>query len=185
MGQEEQMTKSTSTYYRAAGILLPAVLFAGCASQSEYDALKQQNQQLTSENQRMQQQVGRLQRAIEYTVNSDMLFAPGSWEMRERGKHIIADLAKKLAPTQQERIVVSGYTDNAPIGPALNHRGITSNQQLSEKRADTVMQYLISQGVRPDMVTARGLGEASPVASNDTAGGRAQNRRVVLSTAGA
>jgi len=126
------MIKSASTYYRAARVLLPALLFAGCVSQSEYDALQQQNQQLTSQNQQLRQQVGRLQGAIEYTVNSDLVFTPGRWEMNQRGQHIIADLAKKLAPTQQQKIVVSGYTDNAPIGPALKQRGITSNQQLSE-----------------------------------------------------
>ena len=46
------------------------------------------------------------------------------------------------------------------------------------------MQYLISQGVKPDMVAAKGFGEADPVARNDTTRGRAQNRRVVLSVGG-
>ena len=105
--------------------------------------------------------------------------------MNDRGKHIIADLAKKLAPTQQDRLVVSGYTDNAPIGPALRREGVSSNMELSQKRADTVMQFLISQGVRPDMVSARGFGESNPAASNDTPRGRAQNRRVMIGLANA
>ena len=46
------------------------------------------------------------------------------------------------------------------------------------------MQYLISQGVKPDMISARGFGEAEPVAANDTAKGRAQNRRVEVTLAG-
>ena len=58
-----------------------------------------------------------MSRAIAYTVNSDLLFRPGSWGMNDRGRHIIADMAKKLAPTQRNGIVVSGYTDSAPIGP--------------------------------------------------------------------
>jgi chemotaxis protein MotB len=49
---------------------------------------------------------------------------------------------------------------------------------------DAVMQFLISRGVRADLVSAHGYGEADPVASNDTASGRAQNRRVELSLAG-
>ena len=69
------------------------------------------------------------------------------------------------------------------IGPSLMRKGIETNQDLSQKRADAVMQFLISQGVRPEMVSARGMGESDPVASNDTAKGRAQNRRVVLSVA--
>jgi chemotaxis protein MotB len=79
---------------------------------------------------------------------------------------------------------VTGYTDNAPIGPELQRQGVTSNQVLSQKRADAVMQYLISQGLNPNLVTAQGLGDADPVASNDTAQGRARNRRVELTLAG-
>ena len=104
--------------------------------------------------------------------------------MRPQGQRVIANLAKKLAPTQQNHLTVSGYTDNAPIGEALQREGVTSNQELSQKRADAVMQYLISQGVKPDLVSAQGFGDASAVASNDTAQGRTQNRRVELSLAG-
>jgi flagellar motor protein MotB len=131
-----------------------------------------------------QQQVSRLQGAIKYTVNSDLLFASGSWQMRPQGQQIIANLAKKLAPTQQNHLMVSGYTDNAPIGEALRREGVTSNQELSQKRADAVMQFLISQGVKSDLVSAKGFGEADPVASNNSAQGRAQNRRVELSLVG-
>jgi chemotaxis protein MotB len=80
--------------------------------------------------------------------------------------------------------MVSGYTDNAPIGEALRREGVTSNQELSQKRADAVMQFLISQGVKSDLVSAKGFGEADPVASNNSAQGRAQNRRVELSLVG-
>jgi chemotaxis protein MotB len=129
-------------------------------------------------------QVGRFQEAIMFTVNSDLLFRPGSWEMSPQGKDLIAKLAPKLAPYQQNKLVVNGYTDNAPIGPALKREGVTSNEVLSQKRAEAVMQYLISQGVKPDMISARGFGEAKPVASNNTAKGRAQNRRVEVTLAG-
>jgi len=90
-------------------------------------------------------------------------------------------MAAKLAPAQQNKVLVSGYTDNRPVGPALARQGITSNQDLSQKRADDVMQFLISQGVKPDLISAQGFGDANPIASNDTPQGRAQNRRVVLS----
>jgi len=129
-------------------------------------------------------QICRLQGAIKYTVNSDLLFRPGDWQMAERGKRIIAGFAAKLAPTQQNKILVSGYTDNAPIGPALQRQGITSNEILSQKRAENVMEYVVSLGVKPDLVSAQGFGDSNPVASNDTAQGRAQNRRVELSLAG-
>jgi chemotaxis protein MotB len=63
--------------------------------------------------------------------------------------------------------------------------GVTSNLILSQKRADTVMQYIISQGVKPNLISAQGFGDADPVASNDTPEGRAQNRRVELTLANA
>ena len=129
-------------------------------------------------------QVGRFQEAIKFTVNSDLLFRSGSWEMSPRGQELIGRLAPKLAPYQQNKLVVNGYTDNAPISPALKKRGVASNEVLSQKRAEAVMQYLISQGVKPDMIAARGFGEADPIAPNTTPHGRAQNRRVEVTLAG-
>jgi chemotaxis protein MotB len=166
--------------------LLSTTMLTGCVVwQSDYDKLQSQNQQLQQQLATSQQEVSRLQGAIKYTVNSDLLFAPGSWQMRPQGQQVIANLAKKLAPTQQNHLMVSGYTDNAPIGETLRREGVTSNQELSQKRADAVMQYLTSQGVKSDLVSAKGFGDASPIASNDTAQGRAQNRRVELSLVGA
>jgi chemotaxis protein MotB len=129
--------------------------------------------------------VSRLQNAIKYTVNSDLLFRSGSWEMSPQGQEVIAKLVPQLAPFQQAKLVVNGYTDNAPVGRALQRQGITSNAVLSQKRAEAVMEYLIAHGVKPDLISARGLGEAEPIASNATAQGRAQNRRVEVTLAGA
>ena len=168
--------------------LLAPVLLSACVSQSTYDQLQAQYRQVQQENVALQTQVAadktqicRLAAAIKYTVNSDLLFTSGGWDMSERGKQIIANMAAKLAPTQQNKVLVSGYTDNKPVGPALARQGVTSNQDLSQKRADNVMAFLISQGVKPDMISAKGFGDADPVASNDTPQGRSQNRRVELS----
>ena len=175
------------------GSMLSAVILAGCASddlEAQNHQLQQQNQQLQQQNQQLQQQVtqqaadiDRLRGAIKYTVNSDLLFPSGGWEMTERGKQVIARMASQLAPFQQNKLFVNGYTDNVPISAALQQEGVASNQVLSEKRAQNVMEYLISQGVKPDLVSAVGHGEADPVAPNDTAAGRAQNRRVELTLA--
>ena len=177
--------------YMILGSLVSTMMLTGCGIvvwQSDYDALKDQNQQLQQQLATQQQeltsskeQVARLQGAIKYTVNSDLLFAPGSWQMSARGQQIIAGFVSKLAPTQQSKLLVSGYTDNTPVGPELQRQGVTSNQDLSQKRADAVMQFLISQGVKPDLVAAKGFGDADPIASNATAQGRAKNRRVELS----
>ena len=131
---------------KRGALLLPflaPVLLAGCVSEGKYDDLQAQYQQLQQQNTSLSSelasekaQVGRLQGAIKYTANSDLLFKPGGWEMSAGGKKIISTLAAKLAPTQQNKLLVKGYTDNAPIGPALAKEGVTSNQILSQKRAE-------------------------------------------------
>jgi chemotaxis protein MotB len=171
------MTTIRSRMRLVASVVLSPLVISGCVWKSDYDALKAQNDQL-------QAQVERLQHAMAYTVNSDLLFKSGSWEMSERGKDIIAKLSQKLAPTQQNKLVVTGYTDNTPVGQRLKQRGVSSNLELSQRRADSVTRYLISQGVKRDMVESQGFGDADPVASNDTPQGRSQNRRVVLSVGG-
>jgi chemotaxis protein MotB len=186
------------------GLLLFAAGLTGCISQSDYDTLQAQNQQLQTQNKQLQAQnqglqaqnqglqqkvaaqsadISRLRGAIKYTVNSDLLFPSGGWEMSAQGKQIIARIASQLAPFQQNKILANGYTDDVPVSRALQRQGITSNQVLSERRAQTVMGYLISQGVKPNLVAARGFGDANPVPSNATARGRAQNRRVELTLA--
>jgi len=124
-----------------------------------------------------------MQGAIRVDVNSELLFPSGGSQMPPAAAQTIAKIAPILAPYQQNRLLVKGYTDNTPIGPELRAQGVQTNQQLSQMRAQTVMNYLISQGVNPNMISAQGLGEADPVASNETAAGRAQNRRVDIDIA--
>jgi chemotaxis protein MotB len=164
------------------------LLLAGCVSQQKYDALQarydQLNQTMSSEINAKQMHIERLRNAIKVTVNDQLLFPSGDWEMPATAKQTIAKMTRILAPMQQTKIMVNGYTDNVPIGPGLKRQGVTTNLILSQKRADNVMQFMISQGVKPDLISAQGFGEADPVASNDTADGRAQNRRVELTLAG-
>jgi chemotaxis protein MotB len=171
---------------RLSVLLLPLMapmLLGACVSQSKYDELSAQNQQLQQQVAAEKAHVSRLQGAIKYTVNSDLLFPSGSWQMSVDGKEVIARMAKTLAADQQEKLLVNGYTDNASIGPELKRQGVTTNQALSQKRAETVMQYMVSQGVKPNLVAAQGFGDAQPVASNSTPQGRAQNRRVEITLA--
>jgi chemotaxis protein MotB len=119
--------------------------------------------------------------SVLYTLKSDMLFPPGAWQLSDAGKEAIARIARKLAPTQEHMLYVSGFTDSTPIGPELAAQGIPSNLALSQRRADAVMQFLISQGVKPNLIAAKGFGDADPIASNATPEGRAENRRVELS----
>ena len=104
------------TYFLKRGVLMLSlmglVLLSACVSQSKYDELQAQYQQAQQQNSALSAQVAagkaqicRLQGAIKYTVNSDLLFPSGGWQMSDRGKQIIAGFAAKLAPTQQNKIV--------------------------------------------------------------------------------
>jgi len=168
-------------------VLLSGVI-AACVPAQQYDALEndynQLNQQLSGEIASQQVHITRLQGAIKVAVNSELLFPSGGWQMPPAAAQTIAKMAPILAPFQKTTIIVTGYTDNVPIGPELARQGVTSNQQLSLRRAQSVANYLVSQGVNPALVQTRGLGEADPIAPNDTPQGRAQNRRVELTLAG-
>jgi chemotaxis protein MotB len=165
----------------AMGALLLSGLLAACVTVSTYDQL---NQQLSAEIAQGQVHISRLQGAIKVTVNSELLFPSGGWQMPPQAAKTIAEMAPVLAPMQTVHITAIGYTDNVPIGPELMQQGVTTNQQLSMMRAQTVVSYLVSQGVNPALLTAQGVGEANPIASNATPEGRAQNRRVELTLPG-
>jgi chemotaxis protein MotB len=176
------------------GIVLVLGL-VGCVPQSQYeqqvqktDALQakydQLNQSMQAEINAKELHIERLQNAIRVTVNDDLLFPSGGWQMSSDAQQTIGKIAPILAPMQQTKIMVNGYTDNVPIGPGLVRQGITSNLILSQKRAENVAQFMIAQGVNPSLVSTQGFGDADPIASNDTADGRAQNRRVELTLAG-
>jgi chemotaxis protein MotB len=170
-------------------IAVVVLLLSGCVSQQKYNALDQEYQQLqqsmSAEVGAQKMQITRLQNAIKVSVNGELLFPSGGWQMPAQAQQTIAKMAAILAPQQTTKINVNGYTDNTPIGPGLMNQGVTSNLILSQRRADNVMQYMISQGVNPNLVSAQGFGDADPIASNATPEGRAQNRRVELTLANA
>ena len=172
--------------YAVLPLAVPFFLTA-CVSQSKYDEALAQNAQLQQQVASLsaqagaaQAQVGRLQNAIKYTVDSDLLFPSGAWEMSAAGKEVIGKFTSKLAPTQQNRLVVNGYTDNAPVGRALQRKGITSNQVLSQKRAENVMEYLISQGVAANRIMTISYGEERPICRQETEECFAMNRRAAF-----
>jgi len=177
-----------------AGMATVALALAGCVSEQTYNASQQKNAELEKQYQELNQtmsaevgaknvQISRLQNAIKVSIDSELLFPSGGWEMPADAKGTIAKIAAVLAPYQTTKIQVNGYTDSTPIGPGLMKEGITSNLILSEKRAENVMQYMISEGVNSQLISAKGFGDADPVASNATPEGRAQNRRVELTVA--
>jgi len=107
---------------------------------------------------------------------SDVLFDTGKYSLKPGAREKLAKVAGILLSYPGLNIEVGGYTDN--VG------GDAMNQTLSENRAGSVRDYLVQQGVSTNSVSARGLGNTMPVASNDNSAGRQQNRRVELLVSG-
>jgi outer membrane protein OmpA-like peptidoglycan-associated protein len=107
---------------------------------------------------------------------SDVLFDTGKYSLKPGAREKLAKVAGILLAYPGLNIEVGGYTDN--VG------GDQMNQKLSENRAASVRDYLVQQGVTTNSVTARGFGNTLAVASNDSAAGRQQNRRVELLVSG-
>ncbi len=107
---------------------------------------------------------------------SDVLFDTGSATLKPGAREKLARVAGILASHPDLKIEIEGHTDS--VG------GDDYNQRLSERRAESVRAYLVQQKIPPASVGAEGLGESHPVASNTTAAGRQQNRRVELVVSG-
>jgi outer membrane protein OmpA-like peptidoglycan-associated protein len=134
----------------------------------------------------MDQQEAKLRRQLEGTgvsvtrhgdnitlnMPGNITFATDQADLRPEFPPVLDSVASVLEEFDQTIVEVAGHTDST---------GATDyNQRLSERRANTVAQYLRARSVMDSRIVTRGYGEAYPIASNDTASGRAQNRRVEL-----
>lgn len=118
-------------------------------------------------------QVKEEQRGTVITLDGQVLFVTGKAELLPIAKDRLNQIAKSLKELDDDKLVsIEGFTDS---------RGADDmNMKLSQDRANAVKDYLVSQGVKAEKLRSIGRGEASPVASNDTPEGRANNRRVEL-----
>ena len=97
-------------------------------------------------------------------------FESGRAALTPDSYQVLDEVVRSLMAYPEVRVEIQGYTDS--VGKA------SANLALSQRRADSVKQYLVNAGIDPTRVTARGLGEENPLASNTTPSGRAQNRRI-------
>jgi outer membrane protein OmpA-like peptidoglycan-associated protein len=111
-------------------------------------------------------------REIQVSLGSEILFDTGRFDLKPAATDALESLRTLLAKYPKAPVQIDGHTDN--VGTA------EMNQTLSERRAAAVKQWLVDHGVTAALITTRGRGEAAPVASNDTADGRQQNRRVEI-----
>ena len=106
----------------------------------------------------------------------DVLFDSGKAEVKPQGQEALAKVAQALAAFPDRHFLVAGHTDNVPIRSARYR----SNWDLSAARAIEVTLFLVSKGLKPQVLAAAGFGEFDPVAANDTPEHRSQNRRIEI-----
>ena len=108
--------------------------------------------------------------AIKVTFESGILFATGKSDLNASSKTALSQFAASLKANPDTDVLIYGHTDNT------GSDGV--NQPLSENRAQSVREYLGSQGIYSSRMATQGFGSSQPVASNSTKAGQAQNRRV-------
>jgi outer membrane protein OmpA-like peptidoglycan-associated protein len=107
---------------------------------------------------------------------SDVLFRSGSFELLPGARERLAKVSGIVLAYPSLHVAVEGHTDSVGSDEY--------NQELSEHRAQSVRDYFVQQGIPANAIEARGFGKSEPIASNDTAEGRQQNRRVELVLSG-
>ena len=109
---------------------------------------------------------------VEQTFDGGILFPTNKWTINQNAKKELSEFAQSLIQNPLTNVSIYGYTDNTG--------GMSVNQKVSTNRADAVKTYLNQNGVANSRMTAEGLPMQDYVASNETAEGRAQNRRVEI-----
>jgi outer membrane protein OmpA-like peptidoglycan-associated protein len=110
-------------------------------------------------------------RGMVITLSGEVLFKTGKWDLKAGAMAKLDQIAEALRGKEQP-IVVLGFTDN--VGTREN------NMDLSQKRANSVREYLVSRGIPADLVTGQGKGPDDPINDNTSVEGRAANRRVEI-----
>jgi len=106
----------------------------------------------------------------EWSVQGQVLFDVNKAGLKAEAKEFLGTVADFLKKNPQFKVEIEGHTDSTgPMG---------WNMKLSQMRADSVKAFLVEHGIAADRLSTKGLGPHEPVASNDTAEGRQQNRRV-------
>lgn len=115
-------------------------------------------------------------------ISGSVLFASNSSELQSEGRDLLQSLIEPLKVylhQQEQMLMVSGFTDDRPIQAGNLH--FRDNWQLSAERALTVTRVMVEEGMPRELIFAAAFGAEQPVANNDSAEGRAQNRRVEIS----
>ncbi len=141
------------------------------AARKQAEAAAAKNKELEANLQALQAKVKQTDRGLVLTLG-DVLFEFNKAELKAGALRNLYPLVSFLKENSSRSLVIEGHTDS--VGSE------SYNLELSQRRAEAVRRFLIENGIAQDRVTARGLGEAYPVASNNTEPGRQMNRRVEI-----
>uniref|UniRef100_UPI00404B1C21 OmpA family protein n=1 Tax=Flavobacterium sp. TaxID=239 RepID=UPI00404B1C21 len=112
------------------------------------------------------------------SMENKLLFGSGSWAVGTEGRKAVVEVGKVLADNPEISVLIEGHTDNVPYNGSGQ---IVNNWDLSTKRATAIVNILAeNSGINKQNLTAAGRGEFAPLASNDTADGKAKNRRIEI-----
>ncbi len=187
---------------------LALVLMGGCVSKGKYDDLVEENIGLMQQNVSLYERVELRDEEIELLedeqeeiaesldllisagavkmellkdglklqLGDEVLFPTGSATLKDSGKEVLAQLVDELEDIPYQ-ILVFGNTDNVPVGPGLVDR-YPNNWYLAGARAAAVVTYMHEEGIPASQLVPVSWGDTQPIASNDTAEGRSENRRI-------
>ncbi|SRR5665213_387719 len=151
-----------------------AVISNGCGTAQP---IVQTNSSASMKNPQMQAFMGfgdviQTAKGLQVTIGADTLFMKKSSRLSKSGTAIVDEIAAAILKYPGDKVMVTAYTDNKGTD--------MKNVAFSQRRADRVKKELIKQGMGADQVSALGNGPVESVASNDSAEGRAKNRRIVF-----
>ncbi len=110
------------------------------------------------------------------SMENKLLFKSGSWAVGSQGRQAVQQLGKVLGDNPDIAVLIEGHTDNVPY---KGNAQLSGNWDLSTKRATAIVNILRENtAINPENLTAAGRGEFAPIATNDTAEGKAKNRRI-------
>lgn len=185
--QIEEQKKAADAARKAAEEQVAAAHRAAEAERARADEARREAEQAAAREKAQGDLLARLQaiersarieaRGIVLTLPGNVYFDTGRSDVKKGAAERIARIAEALARATDRKILVEGHTDST--GSA------STNEKLSELRAEAVKAILVSHGVSPDRIETHGYAATKPVASNATSAGRSQNRRVEIIVQGA
>ncbi len=121
------MKINLATAARAAPLI--ALLSAACVSQSAYEQQGQQLEEARAEAAAQQAQIAKMQQEQKWVVAGDLLFPEGGYQLGPNAQAALGEYVPRLQNLQNAKVVVYGYTDNQPVGPALQRAGISQQHR--------------------------------------------------------